>query len=66
MIEALLKELKETWGYDTKELNDIREKMEEFGSSVYETGYQDGMDLVSRDKSFIYGKTYGKKSDNDE
>jgi len=62
MIDKLLKELKDTWGYDTEELNDIREKMETFGYSCYNTGYLD------REEEFVqyyYGFSYGKKSDNE-
>lgn len=33
MLETLIKELGETWDYTTEELNDIREKMREFGAA---------------------------------
>lgn len=66
MIEALLKELKETWGYTTEELNDIREKLSEFGESCYWTGFEDGSNDKEYDVDFIYGVGgCGKKSDND-
>jgi hypothetical protein len=35
MIDQLLQELKETWGYTTEELNDIREKMQEVAHAAF-------------------------------
>ena len=35
MLTQLLQELKDTWGYTTEELNDIREKMEEVANSSF-------------------------------
>jgi hypothetical protein len=57
MLDILVKELKDTWGYSTEELNDIREKIEEYGLSMFWQGYEY--------KGFNWGKSYGKKSDND-
>lgn len=34
MLESLLKELEETWGYTTEELSDIRMKMKLFATSA--------------------------------
>lgn len=40
-IDELLKELKETWGYETEELLDIREKMEELANTCFWEGYNE-------------------------
>jgi hypothetical protein len=56
-----LKELKETWGYETEELNHIRELMEELASESYRVGYEDAnIDTIS--SSDVY-TGYGKKED---
>jgi hypothetical protein len=66
MIEFILKELKNTWGYDTEELNDIREKLQDFGESCYWTGFEDGSSDNDYDVDFIFEVNgCGKKSDND-
>ena len=39
MIDQILQELKVTWGYDTEELNDIREKLEEVAHAAFWEGY---------------------------
>lgn len=57
MINQLLKELKETWGYETEELCDIRSKMEELGNSCFWEGYNEAQEEY---KSFT---AYGKKED---
>jgi hypothetical protein len=57
MIETLLKELKETWGYTTEELNDIRSKMEDIASSYYWEGIND--------TDYKFRQSYGKKEDNE-
>lgn len=62
MIEQLLQELKDTWGYSTEELNDIREKLEEYGHSCYWLGYHDKCDEVDQ---YYKGFAHAKKSDMD-
>lgn len=56
MIKLLLKELKETWGYSTEELNDIREKMEELAYASYWEGHSE----AKAEGSFV---SYGKPED---
>ena len=63
MIENYLQELKETWGYTTEELNDIRECMEEFGNSCYELGVEDGRKQLDIESEYYQGFAYGKKED---
>jgi len=58
MLERLLKDLFETWGYTQEELDDIREKMEELAYSSYLIGY-DQCD-IDHIKSFT---SYGKSED---
>jgi len=66
MLEQLLKELKDTWGYETEELNDIREKMTELGNSCFWEGYNERSEEVRKamEESFpTSGYFYGKKED---
>jgi protoporphyrinogen oxidase len=66
MIKQTLKELKETWDLTTEELEDIREKIQEFGYSSYSLGYQDGIEFRSDEiEKYYKGFAYGKKSDNE-
>lgn len=58
-IEKMIKDLYDTWGYDTCELNHIRELMEKLVETVERRHYPDTID------AFAYGHTYGKKSDNE-
>jgi hypothetical protein len=60
MIEKILKQLSETWGYTTEELNDIRSKLEEFGNSCYIQGVAD---TNGEAKSMNMLWCYGKKED---
>jgi len=60
MIKELLREIKETWGYETEELNDIREKMEEVGHSYFWMGYGERTEEM-REASVFTG--YGKPED---
>jgi hypothetical protein len=57
MLVQLLKQLYETWGYSTEEIDDIREKMQDLGKSCYDQGYTDAS-MLSMHKSL-----YGKKQD---
>jgi hypothetical protein len=57
MLEQLLKELYETWGYEPEELEDIREKMQELGNSCYNRGHMDAS------AELRYKSTYGKTED---
>ena len=59
ILEELLQELKETWGYDDSELTDIRKKMVEWGKICECRGDMDASN------TFFYGVGYGKISDND-
>jgi hypothetical protein len=59
MINPLLTELKETWGYETEELSDIRSKMEELANSCFWEGYNEAMEEY-KPKSFT---AYGKQED---
>jgi hypothetical protein len=62
MINQLLKELKDTWGYETEELNDIREKMEEVSNSSFWEGYNDRSN--EDDLPYPAGFTaYGRRED---
>lgn len=58
LIDTLLQEIFETWGYTTEELNDIREKMEELANSCFWEGYHEASNEEA--KAFT---TYGKKED---
>jgi hypothetical protein len=40
-INNAIKELKDTWGYTTEELNHIKDLMEEISHDVYILGYND-------------------------
>ena len=62
MITQLLKELQDTWGYTTEELNDIEEKMKEFGNSCFWEGYAEKNDELDKNISPSF---YAKKSDMD-
>lgn len=59
IIDRLLKELHETWGYETEELNDIRDKMEELSNSCFWEGYNEASE-DHREKVFT---AYGKEED---
>jgi hypothetical protein len=59
MITRLINDLKETWGYETEELNDIREKMEELANM----SFYDGFAEASKNNGV---GVYGKKSDMDD
>jgi hypothetical protein len=66
MIDELLRELSETWGYETEELNDIREKMEELANSFFLEGYNERCEEVRKsiaESSPTYSHFYGKKED---
>ena len=60
MIEELLRELKETWGYETEELNDIREKLEELAHSYFWMGYGERNEEMHSASEFT---AYGKPED---
>jgi hypothetical protein len=61
MIAQILKELHETWGYETEELNDIREKMEEVANAAFWEGYSERSEEVL---SYYAGfSAYGKMED---
>ena len=57
MIQTILKDLHETWGFTSEELRDIEDKLETFGSSVYEQGLEDNLP----DKKIA--NPYGKRED---
>jgi len=63
MIEQLLQELKDGWGYDTSELSTIREKLEEYGHACYWLGYNDRGEEVT---AYYAGFANSKKSDIDD
>ena len=64
MIKSILKDLKETWGYTTEELDDIREKMEELSNYYYVDGYTDrSNELLLDDEGVSPNVQYGKKED---
>lgn len=62
-ITNAIKELQKTWGYDSSELNHIRELMEEVVSETYAIGYLDGgidskkYDDTSEKEFVAYGKS---------
>ena len=56
MIDELLKELALTWGYETEELNDIREKMEELANSCFWEGYNESREELEPKTYTAYGK----------
>lgn len=62
MINELLKELHKNWGYETEELNDIREKMEELANSCFWEGYNERSEEVKTITSPVRD-FYGKKED---
>tara|TARA_R110002074_G_scaffold51396_2_gene130029 strand:+ start:31373 stop:31579 length:207 start_codon:yes stop_codon:yes gene_type:complete len=63
-IHAILKDLKETWGYTTEELDDIREKLEELSNFYYVDGYTDrSNELLLDDEGVSPNVQYGKKED---
>lgn len=65
-IDLLIAELKETWGYETEELNDIRAKITDYGTSCFWEGYEKKSQEINAGLiGFAYGQTYGKKSDNE-
>tara|TARA_R110002167_G_scaffold98020_2_gene258235 strand:- start:2660 stop:2860 length:201 start_codon:yes stop_codon:yes gene_type:complete len=64
MITSILKDLKETWGYTTEELDDIREKLEELSNFYYVDGYTDrSNELLLDDEGVSPNVQYGKKED---
>jgi hypothetical protein len=57
-ITNAIKELKETWGYETEELNHIRDLLEEVAADTYRIGYEDGkIDSENRNVFTSYGKS---------
>jgi hypothetical protein len=60
MIDTLLKELRETWGYDTEESNDIREKLEELAHACFWEGYNE---RSSEEVVNVGFTAYGKRED---
>jgi len=62
MITQLLKELQDTWGYTMEELNDIEEKMKEFGNACFWEGYAERGEEASNCTPLSF---YAKKSDMD-
>lgn len=63
MITQILKELKENWGYETEELNDIREKLEEVANSAFWEGYNECL-LQREEGNYSMGfVSYGKSED---
>jgi len=64
MITSILKDLKETWGYTSEELNDIREKLEELSNYYYVDGYTDRSNELLLDTEDVSPNVqYGKKED---
>ena len=63
MIERILQELKETWGYETEELNDIREKLEEIAKSAFWEGYSEAIDQRESGDYNMGFSAYGKQED---
>ncbi len=62
IIDILIRELSQTWGYETEELNDIREKMEELANSCFWEGYNERSEEIDQ---YYGGFAYAKKSDMD-
>jgi hypothetical protein len=63
-MESILKELKETWGYDTTELNHIKEILEEVAFDSYWMGYRDREAEDETERAYYAGfSAYGKKED---
>lgn len=56
-IVNAIKELKETWGYETEELRHIQDLMEELCSSVYCQGYDDARIDFGEKPFTAYGKS---------
>ena len=56
VIDILLRELSETWGYEAEELNDIREKMEELANSCFWEGYHEAQEDFRPSTFTAYGK----------
>jgi REP element-mobilizing transposase RayT len=62
MIDQLLQELKETWGYETEELNDIREKLEEVAHAAFWEGFNTKQEEYDSDHIHAF-TSYGKRED---
>lgn len=62
MIQQLLQELKEAWGYDTEELNAIREKLEEVAYAAFWDGYTTKREEYDADHIQVF-TSYGKMED---
>ena len=60
IIDLQLRELQSTWGYETEELNDFREKLEEVAHAAFWEGYHERSVEVER---YVEGFAYGKKED---
>jgi hypothetical protein len=50
-IESIIRELRITWGYDTTELNHIRELLEEYGAIQYVKGVLQAKQLLKSEDS---------------
>lgn len=61
MIPQILQELKETWGYETVELNDIREKLEEVANAAFWEGYHEAYE--KQESGSMVFTSYGKPED---
>ena len=62
MVEKILSELQERWGYDPMVVEDLRESLENFGHSCYTQGYLD----KTAEVKYYAGFSYGKKEDMDD
>jgi hypothetical protein len=61
IVEVYIADLKKDWGYESEELDDIREKMEELANSCFWQGYNEGRGDI--DSMSYKGFSYAKKSD---
>ena len=56
MVKHILKELEDTWGFSTEELQAIKDAMEDLGSTCYHLGYTDREEETKYHAGFSYGK----------
>jgi hypothetical protein len=63
-MKEYLKELQDTWGYDTTELNHIKDLFEEIAFEAYWMGYRDREADEETERVYYAGfAAYGKKED---
>lgn len=54
LLIELAQELRDTWGYDTSELNDIVDKMVTYGSKCYRDGLEQRQEMYQDDDEYYH------------